>query len=177
MKHFSWEEKIIVRLSLQNWLRIKIQLNLCCWKNLKYFLLWPMPSFFKIFLKGYSKNSCYRIMHRIGGKFLFIIEDELTCESVGGNRAEQIGGQVQDLQRTVTNHHKGDTPQSLNHCCGSVIFWYGSGYTDPYNWLRGSGSCSFRQWPQDEIKVCLMMARSGRFKNIGSGSHNTGLNW
>ncbi len=40
----------------------------------------------------------------------------------------------------------------------------------------GSGSCSFRQWPQDEIKFCLMTAGSGRSKNIGSGSHNTGLN-
>jgi hypothetical protein len=36
-------------------------------------------------------------MHRIGGKFLIIIEDELTCKSVGGNRAKQIGGQVQDF--------------------------------------------------------------------------------
>jgi hypothetical protein len=53
--------------------------------------------FFKFFLKGYSKNSYYRIMHRIGGKFLIIIEEELTCESVGGNGAEQISGQVQDF--------------------------------------------------------------------------------
>ncbi len=30
---------------------------------------------------------------------------------------------------------------------------------------HGSGSCSFRQCPQEKIKVCLMMAGSGSSKN------------
>ncbi len=76
---------------------IKIQLNLCCCKYLKYFLLWPMPSFFFRFFKRVFKEFMLPYNAQNRGEFLIIVEDELTCESVGGNRAEQIGGQVQDF--------------------------------------------------------------------------------
>ncbi len=55
-----------------------------------------MSSFFLIFKRLFKEFMLpYNAQNR--GEILIIIEDELTCESVGGNWAEQIGGQVQDL--------------------------------------------------------------------------------
>ncbi len=39
---------------------------------------------------------------------------------------------------------------SVEQCCGSATFWYGSGFAPLTNgsWFgSGSGSCYFRQWP------------------------------
>jgi hypothetical protein len=56
-----------------------------------------MPSFFFRFFKRVFKEFMLPYNAQNRGEFLIIVEDELTCESVGGNRAEQIGGQVQDF--------------------------------------------------------------------------------
>jgi len=46
-------------------------------------------------------------------------------------------------------------------CSGSMPFWYGSGFLDPYGYLWGSGSCSFRpvtfKMPTKSRFFCLLL--------------------
>ncbi len=59
-----------------------------------------------------------------------------------------------NFQSVLGQNWEWETP---HHCCGSMIFWggSGSGSADPCLWLMdpdsdpypGSGSCCFRHWP------------------------------